>query len=142
MVLPMTPVGTKRPNGFGLHDMHGNVFAWCQDWFDSNYYSISPKDDPAGPENGKIIFKYPLKKAQEEEYFRPIRFEPVIEFELAALDPAIAVASTRLPGQLHGDPADRLLAATARQLNLALVTADEKLLAYGAQGHLAVISAR
>ena len=61
---------------------------------------------------------------------------------LAALEPAIAVASTRLPGNLHGDPADRLLAASARQLNLALVTADDKLLAYGAQGHLAVISAR
>ena len=61
---------------------------------------------------------------------------------LAALEPAIAVASTRLPATLHGDPADRLLAASARQLNLALVTADDKLLAYGAQGHLAVISAR
>ena len=61
---------------------------------------------------------------------------------LAALAPEIAVASSRLPGHLHGDPADRHLAATARQLNLALVTADEKLLAYGAQGHVAVISAR
>lgn len=59
---------------------------------------------------------------------------------LAPLAPSIAVASTRLPGELHGDPADRLIAATARHLSVALVTADEKLLAYGAAGHLAVIS--
>ena len=49
------PVGQKKPNNFGLYDMHGNVFAWCQDWYDSTYYSISPKDDPAGPANGEII---------------------------------------------------------------------------------------
>jgi len=61
--------------------------------------------------------------------------------KLAALEPAIAVASTRLPGELHGDPADRIIAATARHLGVALVTEDEKLLAYGAAGHLDVVSA-
>ncbi len=60
---------------------------------------------------------------------------------LAALDPVIAVASSRLPGDLHGDPADRIIAATARHLGVALVTADEKLLAYGAAGYLSVVSA-
>ena len=61
---------------------------------------------------------------------------------LAALEPAIALASTRLSGEMHGDPADRMLAATARNLDAVLVTADEKLLAYGAAGHLAVFPAR
>jgi PIN domain nuclease of toxin-antitoxin system len=60
---------------------------------------------------------------------------------LAALEPSIAVASTRLPGELYGDPADRLIAATARHLGVALVTADEKLLAYGAAGHIAAVPA-
>jgi formylglycine-generating enzyme required for sulfatase activity len=42
-------VGTKKPNDWGLYDMHGNVLEWVQDWFDSAYYSISPSVDPPGP---------------------------------------------------------------------------------------------
>ena len=60
---------------------------------------------------------------------------------LAPLDPVIAVASTRLPGAVHGDPADRLIAATARHLDALLVTADDRLLVYGAAGHVAVLNA-
>ena len=61
---------------------------------------------------------------------------------LAPLSPAIAIASSRLPGELHGDPADRLIAATARHLDVTLVTADAKLLDYGAAGYLKVLAAR
>jgi PIN domain nuclease of toxin-antitoxin system len=61
---------------------------------------------------------------------------------LAPLEPVVAVASTRLPGDLHGDPADRLIVATARHLGAALVTADAALLAYGQLGHVQVLSAR
>lgn len=60
---------------------------------------------------------------------------------LSPLEPAVAVASTRLPGELHGDPADRLILATARHLGATLITADLALLAYGQLGHVGVLSA-
>lgn len=54
----------------------------------------------------------------------------VPRLQLLPLSPAVAVASTRLPGTFHADPADRFLVAQARHLNIALVTADSKIKAY------------
>lgn len=44
--------GQKRANGFGLYDMHGNVYEWCSDRFGKEYYKSSPLSDPEGPSVG------------------------------------------------------------------------------------------
>jgi formylglycine-generating enzyme required for sulfatase activity len=44
-----SPVGSFRANPWNLHDLHGNVWEWCEDWFDADYYKRSPTEDPRGP---------------------------------------------------------------------------------------------
>src|SRR5205807_9839786 len=46
------PVGTYPPNGYGLCDMAGNVWEWCADYYQPNYYDESPERNPKGPISG------------------------------------------------------------------------------------------
>jgi PIN domain nuclease of toxin-antitoxin system len=79
----------------------------------------------------------------------PLSLEPRLWFDtflarpgmrLAPLTPSAALLSAFLPGDLHADPADRLLAATARELGAPLVTRDARLLAYAAAGHMRAVA--
>jgi PIN domain nuclease of toxin-antitoxin system len=60
---------------------------------------------------------------------------------LKSVSPSIAVESTRLPGDFHRDPADRILVATARMTGAALVTCDERIVAYAKDGRVRVVNA-
>jgi PIN domain nuclease of toxin-antitoxin system len=91
-------------------------------------------------EIGMLVAKGRLALTQDaQEWMEQVLALPGLR--LAPLEPAIAVASSRLPGDPHGDPADRIIVATARHLGATLVTADDKLLAYGTAGHVKALSA-
>ncbi|WP_417393282.1 protein kinase domain-containing protein [Gimesia sp.] len=47
------PVKQKRPNAFGLYDIYGNEWEWCQDFYSPGYYSVSPVENPMGPSAGQ-----------------------------------------------------------------------------------------
>jgi len=58
---------------------------------------------------------------------------------IVPLSPEIAVESTHLPGAFHGDPADRIIVATARHMGCGLLTRDRQILEYGAAGFVSVL---
>ena len=60
---------------------------------------------------------------------------------LAHLTPEIAIDSTRLPGNFHANPADRMIVATARETGATLLTHDYAILRYAEQGHVQVMAA-
>ena len=52
--LTTAPVRSYEPNGYGLWQTVGNVWEWCADWWDAEYYARSPERDPLGPEHGRV----------------------------------------------------------------------------------------
>jgi PIN domain nuclease of toxin-antitoxin system len=60
--------------------------------------------------------------------------------ELAKMTPEILIGSSSLPGDLHRDPADRILIATARELGMTIVTRDRMILDYAARGHVSALA--
>jgi PIN domain nuclease of toxin-antitoxin system len=132
---------------------------------DTNAFIWLVSGDPLlGPKSSQVI-----EKAGDE---RAIRISPITLWEISMLaersrinlemgtlawietalmhagiglepvNPIIAVDAGRLPGNIHGDPADRIVIATARFLNCPLLTTDRKILDYAAQGHVEAFDAR
>jgi PIN domain nuclease of toxin-antitoxin system len=71
-------------------------------------------------------------------WFDALMAKPI--FRPAPFTPEIAIAASFLPGTFHDDPADRLLVATARDLNVPIVTRDRRILAYAEAGHVGALA--
>jgi PIN domain nuclease of toxin-antitoxin system len=96
--------------------------------------AISPWEVAMLVAKGRLVLDRDVSEWVQTALSLPgIRLEPI--------SPEVAVASTRLPGTIHADPADRLIAATARHLGSTLITADQLLLDYGKGGHLRTLRA-
>jgi len=69
----LSRVKSTKPNQFGLFDMLGNAWEWCQDRYDAHYYRVSPSDNPMGPSDS---LKYPYRVVRGgswNEYLRNLR---------------------------------------------------------------------
>ena len=88
------PVGSYAANGFGLYDMAGNVFEWCSDWHDDNYYAASTPRDPQGPALGELRvlrggswYYYPgVLRSSYRYWYRPGGRNNVVGFRCARED--------------------------------------------------------
>lgn len=85
-------VGTKQPNGLGIYDMSGNVAEWVQDWYGSEYYSLSPRKNPVGQQGGAFGRVYRgggwntsphMARTAKRDRYEPSNYFAAIGFRLA-----------------------------------------------------------
>ena len=69
-IIETRPVGQKKPNAWGLYDMHGPAWEWCWDYYDDRFYFQSPSVDPKGPDTGDARVIRGGDLAFLEDYFR------------------------------------------------------------------------
>jgi len=85
------------------------------------------------PHSSRAVLFLPDPKAWFAQAMTSVGLRP------APLTPDIDIDASHLPGDLHGDPADRMIIATARHRALPVVTRDKKIIAYAGTGHLTVL---
>ncbi len=83
---------------------------------------------------GRIVLAMPCARWVEAALAAP-------GLDLAPLTPEVAVESVYLPGEFHGDPADRMIVATARLADATVATRDRRILDYAALGHVKALAA-
>jgi formylglycine-generating enzyme required for sulfatase activity len=79
------PVAQKAPNAFGLYDMLGDTWEWCNDYYDKDYYGRSPVEDPTGPKlslygyrvvrGGSIYFSAAFCRTTHRDYYQDSRMD-------------------------------------------------------------------
>jgi serine/threonine protein kinase/formylglycine-generating enzyme required for sulfatase activity len=108
------PVGWKRPNAWGLYDMHGNVWEWCWDAYSEDYYRESPDLDPHGPPPGTLgrvfrgggwDFGPQGARSADRSAFVPGRRGHSLGFRVARVWSSDSVPSDRGPSALAPTPA-------------------------------------
>ena len=85
-------------------------------------------------QHGRVALPMNIRSWVEEALSKP-------GISLASITPEIAIESSNLPGTLPGDPADRIIVATARAWNATLLTKDQRLIEYSRQRHVRVLEA-
>lgn len=141
-----------RPDGILILDTH--VWLWAIEGATSNLSDTAIAEIEAASRRGEIlisaisVWEIAMLEAKGritltrplQEWSREALRAPGIR--LLDLTPEIAIESTRLPGPVHGDPADRILMASVRAMSGRLATCDQGIISYAEEGHIRVLDAR